>query len=491
MAIISGNQYEHLEAVDSQLINVFQSLPVNTWDFRDADVRALSHGIHNYPAIMVYPISRKLISIIAEHQKLRTFLDPYMGSGTCLVEGELAGLERVYGTDLNPLARLISRVKTNPINPNILNKEINSLLFDVDYNFNLLRSVIDDFDHYIREEKGLDITEKDGWGKDAVDLTVKYLKQNNVDMSIPHISNLGYWFLPKVVLELQIIKNCIKQVGNADIRNFLWVCFSEVVRLSSNRRNGEFKMFRIAKDKLVNYDPNVLQLFMNNVQKNEQKMEDFYEVYNRKEVSTEVNIYNNNAMSLEDVPNNSIDIMITSPPYGDSRTTVAYGQFSRTALEWLDLHEDFNDEEEITEKDIRAIDRTLLGGKSEKEIDFSLNSQTLREAYEEIKDLDEKRSRDVYAFYKDLDQSLEAITKKMKPNSYQCWVVGNRTVKGVQLKTHEIIKEFALEHGVTYVTTLGRDISNKVMPSLNSPTNKTGKKVATMTNEHIVILRKE
>lgn len=35
--------------------------------------------------------------------------------------------------------------------------------------------------------------------------------------------------------------------------------------------------------------------------------------------------------------NVKFDLMITSPPYGDSRTTVAYGQFSRLSLQWLDL----------------------------------------------------------------------------------------------------------------------------------------------------------
>jgi len=30
-------------------------------------------------------------------------------------------------------------------------------------------------------------------------------------------------------------------------------------------------------------------------------------------------------------------MVVTSPPYGDSRTTVAYGQFSRWANEWFTM----------------------------------------------------------------------------------------------------------------------------------------------------------
>ena len=482
---------EMLKNVDKELISEFQSLPIDIWDFKDEDVRFGTHGIHNYPAVMVYPISRKLLSIFKKHQPIRTLLDPYMGSGTCLVEGILADLDAVYGTDLNPLARLISRVKTKAIEPNILNEQISHLFYNLDYNFTELRKIIDKFDDYVRKEKKLDVTAKDGWGSNAVEITKEYLAMHNIDLYLPEISNLGYWFLPRVVLELQIIKNCIKLIEDRDVRNFLWVCFSEVVRLTSNRRNGEFKMYRMDKEKLKTFNPNVLEIFMNTVQKNEQKMLEFYDAYSQKQKNTQVHIYNNNAMTLENIPDEEIDIVITSPPYGDSRTTVAYGQFSRTALEWLDMHETDSTEEELDERKIRAIDSNLLGGKIDKNMEFNLPSPTLREAYEQIKQKDEKRALEVYAFYKDLNESIRAITSKMKKNGYQCWVVGNRTVKEIQLPTHQILIELAEHHGNAYVTTLVRNISNKVMPLLNSPTNKTGQKVATMTNEHIVIIRKQ
>ena len=42
-----------------------------------------------------------------------------------------------------------------------------------------------------------------------------------------------------------------------------------------------------------------------------------------------------------------------------------------------------------------------------------------------------------------------------------------------------------------FVTKVARNISNKVLPSRNSPTNEVGKLVSTMMNEYIVILRKD
>ena len=58
------------------------------------------------------------------------------------------------------------------------------------------------------------------------------------------------------------------------------------------------------------------------------------------------------------------------------------------------------------------------------------------------------------------------------------------------MKTDEILVELAKEHNLHHVTTFTRNIHNKVMPSLNSPTNEKGKTVTTMTNEFIVVLRK-
>ena len=63
-------------------------------------------------------------------------------------------------------------------------------------------------------------------------------------------------------------------------------------------------------------------------------------------------------------------------------------------------------------------------------------------------------------------------------------------MKGELLLTDQIITEIAEHYGMEHVYTVDRNIINKVMPSQNSPTNEAGAKASTMTNEHIVILRK-
>ena len=237
-------------------------------------------------------------------------------------------------------------------------------------------------------------------------------------------------------------------------------------------------------DKVAVFKPNVIREFTTVLNRNIEKMNAFVEACADIECSSNVTIFRNNAGSLQDVPNNSVDLVVTSPPYGDSRTTVAYGEYSRLSLQWLGLYD-------LSEKEIMGIDKSLMGGaKFRNGFEYTIPSETLRKSLNKIKDIDLERAGDVYSFYLDLERAIAAIANKSRKDGYQFWVVGNRTVKGELLLTDRIIAEIADNFGMDYVYTIGRNIINKVMPSLNSPTNESGQKSETMTNEHIVILRK-
>ena len=469
---------------DEKLISKLKKLPEDYWDFQTEDVREYTHGIHNYPAMMVCPISRNIISIMKNIRPVDTLFDPFSGSGTVLVEGMIANINTIYGNDINPFALFLSKVKTKRIDISLLQAETN-LLYERIANHienNVLQ--IENVDSIMRCGYNLDLTAKDGWGSDAPQYLEKYKKDNFMDVDIPQFKNIGYWFKPKVILLLSIIKSEINVIKNEDVRNFIFIAFSETIRFVSNRRNGEFKMFRMPVAKVDTFDPDVVKEFKTILNRNIEKMNSFDEICSEVGCESKVEIFNNNAADLLDVPNESVDLVITSPPYGDSRTTVAYGEYSRLSLQWLDLYD-------LTEKEIMGIDKSLMGGtKYRNGFEYEVSSQTLKKSLEKIKDIDLERAGDVYSFYYDLEKSISAIAKKTKTDGYQFWVVGNRTVKEELLQTDIIIAEIADKYGMDYVYTIDRNIINKVMPSQNSPSNESGKKGSTMTNEHIVILRK-
>lgn len=470
---------------DRLLIQWLKELPENFWDFKNEDTNAFTHGLHTYPATMIYPISRNIISKVKEIYPINTLLDPFSGSGTVPVEGVLAGIPDIYATDMNPLAILLTEVKSNVLYPKKLCQDFKVLQEAINSNYKYHNETLDTIDDFILSQN-LDITDKKTWGENAPVYIKQFLQQKRSTINVPNFKNIGYWFKPNILLELSLIAQEIQKVNNIEFQKFYIVAFSELLRLVSNRRNGEFKMYRMPAEKIKTFDPNVLDTFYSILLKNIKKMEEFY-TQTKTLAPSNLHIKLDNAKELVSIPDNSIDLLITSPPYGDSRTTVAYGQFSRLTLQWNDFLENKDD---INNESMK-LDNKLMGGiKYRNGYAYELSSPTLKTALNNIVSKDLERSGDVFSFYKDLDMCLEATSKKSKRGTYQFWVVGNRTVKEVYLETDKILAELAQAHNLQYITTFTRNIHNKVMPSKNSPSNKTGATVSTMLNEYIVILKK-
>ena len=180
-----------------------------------------------------------------------------------------------------------------------------------------------------------------------------------------------------------------------------------------------------------------------------------------------------NSFSKTDIP---CDVVLTSPPYGDSRTTVAYGQYSTLSNEWMGFTK------------ARKIDSFLMGGYC---ADSLYGKSVLADHIKTISKQDAKRALQVSAFYADLEESIKKVSNSIKTKGYAIYVVGNRTVKKVTLPTDQFVTEQFEKNGLKHLFTYQRNISSKVMPSKNSPTNVMGSKVRTMNQEHIVVCRKE
>ena len=169
------------------------------------------------------------------------------------------------------------------------------------------------------------------------------------------------------------------------------------------------------------------------------------------------------------------DLVVTSPPYGDSPTTVAYGQFSRLSAEWIGL------------PNARKVDRISMGGSRRSE---QLPESPVTSAIDKIRSVDEKRAGQVEAFYLDLLNSIETVASITSDDATVCYVVGNRRVKSVTLPTDAFIQYAFGKYGFEHEETIVRNIPNKRMPLSNSPSNIPGKTDTTMREENIVICRR-
>lgn len=406
------------------------------WDFRNEDTKSYTHCLHNYPAMMIPQVAGKLIDTFGSKSKL--LFDPYCGTGTSLVEASLRDINAI-GTDLNPLARLIAEVKTTNFNIQTLDlclKECNDWIF-----------------------------------------TYRYGIRKNKSIVIPNFKNIDYWFSKNVQFELSVIKRFIDKIKNASIQDFFKVAFSETVRESSWTRNSEFKLLRMTPEQIQKFKPDVFGIMKFKLYRNRKGMISFFKAKKNKSTAE---IYSFN--SVENIPtniisNDSVDIVVTSPPYGDSRTTVAYGQFSRLANQWLSY------------ENASGIDKDLMGGKRVNEID-EFNIEIIDKTIAYIRKKDEKRSREVAAFYFDYGKSINNVSKVIKEGGYACYVVGNRCVKSQTIPNDEITKELFERNNFKHIETIIRNIPNKRMPLENSPSNIKGEKSTTMKYEYIVVCQK-
>ena len=404
-----------------------------SWDYRGEKTKSYTHGIHTYPAMFIPQVANRILKTYSRSGD--TVCDIFCGSGTALVESKVLG-RNAYGIDLNPLAVFLAKAKTKPINPAKLRSEYTKLLFAID---NI---------------------------KDA-------------EIKKPEFKNIDFWFKEEAIVALAKIKEGLSRIKDEDVRNFLTTSFSETVRLSSNTKSGEFKLVRIKKDKLENYSPDVIGIFRKKTEANIKGMEDFYNAADRK-AWTKI-IYGNSAGD-NGIKEDSVDLILTSPPYGDSRTTVAYGQFSRLSAQWTDIFEDPNK--------ASGVDKELLGGRASKTLRHDLKSYYLEDSLDKITERDENRAKEVLSFYVGLNECLRHAYRILKPNKYFCLVIGNRLVKQVRIPTDLIIAELAEKIGFACEDIFIRNIPGKRMPLKNSPTNIAGVLEETMVKESIVVLKK-
>jgi SAM-dependent methyltransferase len=168
---------------------------------RCKDKTAHVHGLHPYPAKFIPHIPRALTRALAREDDV--VLDPMCGSGTTLVEANVAGHDAV-GIDLNPIAALVSRAKT----ANLSAKDTAAL--------GALASFL--------ELAGRRLS-----GGAPVDLPN--------DDELPRFHNRDKWFERNVLRELIFVKQAILEATTGAARDLALCAFSACVVTVSNQES--------------------------------------------------------------------------------------------------------------------------------------------------------------------------------------------------------------------------------------------------------------
>src|SRR5690606_35762074 len=162
--------------------------------------------------------------------------------------------------------------------------------------------------------------------------------------------NIDYWYSEEVKNDLGNIRYVLKN-NDYKYKDFFIVCFAFICRNQSYTRNGEFKRYRIKQEKIKDTENMVFAKYVNHI-------ESMINIIQKTEnLTKKINPILSNSENKID-SKLKYDIVITSPPYGDSRTTVAYGEYSSFGIEWT---EDIN----IFGKVNYKVDKESVGKKGE------------------------------------------------------------------------------------------------------------------------------
>jgi D12 class N6 adenine-specific DNA methyltransferase len=418
------------------------------WAFSERGSRVEeARTLFQYPAMMVPAMQRELMEAIVELQPgVSRIADPFAGGGTVQSEAMLMGLD-VVSQDINPLAILLCRIKAECLDPAMAEAA---------------------------GKHAIEAAEQDASADSGVDF-----------------KGLTKWFRPEAAADLGRLRRAIQGEADPRARRFLWATLAETVRLTSNSRTSTFKLHIRPAERIAAL-PAVIPTFRKLLDRNTASQRAFLEslrfrgrlkggVY-----AGSVHISHGDTIAgLE----GELDLLVTSPPYGDNASTVPYGQASYLALQWINFGDISSDLGQEWLRTTLEIDRRSLGGKSAVEpdagalADLVTRSPSLAATLGRLSALPSDRVRRVFAFIHDLDRALGPISRSMRENAYLVWTVGNRQVGGQQVPLDSILTELLGSREVLPVGQVERRITGKRMAHRNSI-------ATTMIRERTLVFRK-
>lgn len=250
------------------------------WDFHFADTAEYLHALHPWPAKFIPQIPRKAIQDYSSVGAV--VLDPFVGCGTTLLEASLLGRPSI-GVDNNAVAVLISRAKTAPYR---------------ERDFHRLQAF-------------------------ARDLSDRFKSLPPRPDLVPASENFGYWFPEPVAARLAAIKGLLLEESEP-LRTLLVAALSSiVVRVSYQDSDTRYKRV----DRAIS-PADVDRAFRSRL--------DYLLGQVRTVVGrplAPVRIYEGDARDLEFIESNSVDLIVTSPPYLNAYD---YHKYHRQRLHLID-----------------------------------------------------------------------------------------------------------------------------------------------------------
>lgn len=413
-----------------------------------------THLLHPYPAKLLMHIPFFFLANSLLSRKGDLVADPFCGSGTVLLEAQLAGRVPI-GADVNPIARLITRVKTTPILASALDKASDCLFERIS--------------------------------------SVSYT-------TVPDVINLEHWFHSHVIRQLQRLYEAIESTKHQEIREFFQVCFSSCLKKVSladprlsvpvRLRSGQYPEGHRLSDKMDFHlrrlkRVNVFNVFRDVLNTNRKRLAFLEPLIDH---LPEVNGVLSNAKNLslkhaESKPNDReskngfVQMVITSPPYPGAQK---YIRSCSLSLGWLGI---------CRSEELLSLKRETIGREEFRKADYAKFVPTgLPSADVILRDIhaiNPVRAAIASTYLHEMREVIGEISRVVKVGGYFVLVAANNQICGYEFKTQHYLRLIAEEAGFRTVLRLIDDIRSH---GLMTKRNKTA---SVITREWVLVFVKD
>ncbi len=390
-----------------------------------------SHYLHPYPAKLLPHIAHFFLANHVLARADESVLDPFGGSGTVALETILSGRTALYA-DANPLGRIITAVKTRSI-------DLTSLAVAC---------------AEVRER----------------------FRRSRV-RKLPDVVNLAKWFDPHVSSELVRLRAAICAVEDETLRDFLRVTFSAVIRKVSNSdprfsvpvryANGE------ARSCISAYD-----LFHVQLEANIARIAALGQV-DTLGTATSAGIDARHLKTAlgEQLPDNSVGMIITSPPYASAQKYVRAASLS---LGWLDL---------APSSGLRRLEDQTIGREHHAKASWEdIGSTGIDDADALIATIarqNQSRAKIVNTYLIEMRAALTEAVRVLRPGGCFVLVIGDNTVCRRRFPSSDYLRIMLEEMGMTTILSLVDSIPSRGLMTRRNQT------AGIITTESVILLRKE
>ena len=414
----------------------FNNIPVSPeWCFKNVrSIEQWTHGYHRYPAKFLPNLVQKLIE--ERTKKDDIIADLFAGCGTTLVESKIHGRKSI-GVDINPVAELITKVKTNPIVPEQLAIHFNRLL--------------DSYANY-----------------DDVVLDNKKTVHERLD----------YWFTPENKKKIAFLYENILMIQDESVKNFFLVSLSHILKNCSRWLQSSTKPQIDPKknipDPFLSFEKHTKQMIKKNAE--------FYEyLFNKNYANTfcEIRLEDARKTSIEA---NSIGAVITSPPYV---TSYEYADIHQLTAYWYEYI-----------SNLPEFRKNFIGTFYSLNQHTNCQSKKAQQIISDLLKKDDRTAKEVANYFNDMEAVGKEMYRIVKRDGHVCIVIGNTTVKDVKINSAEVFFDILKSVGFKKEEVIKRSIPNKLMPTIRDKnTGRFSKKdnensKLVYPEEYILILKK-